>query len=345
VAGAIANEIKIKLTPQEQARLASTQPVNPEAHEAYLKARYYWNLRTEEGLNKSIEYFQQAIEKDPGYALAYAGLADSYGTVATWNVTAPKEAYPRAKAAAFKALEIDEALAEAHASLGAVREEYDWDWLGAEKEFKRAIELNPSYATAHQWYAECLSVMGRHDEAIAEAKRAQELDPLSLIINAVEGRLFFYARRYDEAIAQCRRTLELNAGFYPAHLFLGWAFEQKKLYEQAISEYQKAIAPGQGNPRLAATLARGYAAAGERTEALEIISQVREPSKQRYVSSYVIAQVYAALGDTGRAFQWLDKAYQEHDSQLAWLKAEPGFDSLRSDPRYQELLRRMNFPP
>jgi serine/threonine-protein kinase len=345
VAGAIANEIKIKLTPQEQARLASTQPVNPEAHEAYLKARYYWNLRTEEGLNKSIEYFQQAIEKDPGYALAYAGLADSYGTVATWNVMVPDEAYPRAKAAALKALEIDEALAEAHASLGAVREEYDWDWLGAEKEFKRAIELNPSYATAHQWYAECLSVMGRHDEAIAEAKRAQELDPLSLIINAVEGRLFFYARRYDEAIAQCRRTLELNAGFYPAHLFLGWAFEQKKLYEQAISEYQKAIAPGQGNPRLAATLARGYAAAGERTEALEIISQVREPSKQRYVSSYVIAQVYAALGDTGRAFQWLDKAYQEHDSQLAWLKAEPGFDSLRSDPRYQELLRRMNFPP
>ena len=345
VAQAIANEIKIKVTPQEQARLASARPVNPDAHEAYLKGRYYWNLRTEEGLKKGIEYFQQAIEKDPGYALAYVGLADSYGTVATWNVKAPNEAYPRARAAASKALEIDEALAEAHASLGAVREEYDWDWLGAEKEFKRAIELNPGYATAHQWYAECLSVMGRHDEAIAEAKRAQELDPLSLIINAVGGRVLFYARRYDEAIAQCRRTLDLNAGFYPAHLFLGWALEQEKLYEQAISEYQKAIAPVQGNPRLAATLARGYAVAGKRTEALETISQVRELSKQSYVSSYVTAQAYAALGDTDLAFQWLEKAYQERDSKLAWLKVEPGFDSLRSDPRFQNLLRRMNFPP
>jgi tetratricopeptide (TPR) repeat protein len=187
--------------------------------------------------------------------------------------------------------------------------------------------------------------MGRHDEAIAEAKRAQELDPLSLIINAVGGRVLFYARRYDEAIAQCRRTLDLNAGFYPAHLFLGWALEQEKLYEQAISEYQKAIAPVQGNPRLAATLARGYAVAGKRTEALETISQVRELSKQSYVSSYVTAQAYAALGDTDLAFQWLEKAYQERDSKLAWLKVEPGFDSLRSDPRFQNLLRRMNFPP
>jgi len=345
VAGAIANEIKIKLTPQEQARLASARPVNPEAHEAYLKGRYYWNLRTEEGLKKSSEYFQQAIEKDPGYALAYAGLADTYGVVATWNVMAPKEAYPRAKAAAFKALEMDETLAEAHALLGSAREEYDWDWVGAEKEFKRAIELNPGYATAHQWYAEYLSVMGRHNEAIAEAKRAQELDPLSLMINAIGGRVFFYARRYDEAIAQCRRTLELNPGFYPAHLFLAWAYEQEKRYAEAISEYQKAIAPGQSNPLLAAELARGYVAAGKRTEALTVISQMGELSKRRYVSSYVIAQIYTALGDTGRAFQWLEKAYQERDSQLAWLKAEPGFDSLRSDPRFQNLLRRMNFPP
>jgi tetratricopeptide (TPR) repeat protein len=217
--------------------------------------------------------------------------------------------------------------------------------VGAEKEFKRAIELNPGYATAHQWYAECLSVMGRHKEAIAEAKRAQELDPLSLMINAIGGRVFFYARRYDEAIAQCRRTLELNPGFYPAHLFLAWAYEQEKQYAEAISEYQKAIAPGQSNPLLAAELARGYAAAGKRTEALTIISQMGELSKRRYVSSYVIAQIYTALGDTGRAFQWLEKAYQERDSQLAWLKAEPGFDRLRSDPRFQDLLRRMNFPP
>jgi TolB-like protein/lipopolysaccharide biosynthesis regulator YciM len=344
VASAIAREIKIKLTPQEQARWASTRPVNPEAYELYLKGRYYWNLRTEQGLKKSLEYFQQAIEKDPGYALAYAGLADSYVVLPTWNVMAPKEAYPRAKAAAFKALEMDETLAEAHAALGSARQEYDWDWVGAEKEFKRAIELNPGYASAHQWYAEYLSTMGRHNEAIAEAKRAQELDPLSLMINAIGGRVSFYARRYDEAIAQCRRTLELNAGFYPAHLFLGWAYEQEKLYAEAISEYQKAIAAGEGNPLLAAELARGYAAAGKRTEALTIISQMGEISKRRHVPSYVIAQIYTALGDTGRAFQWLEKAYQERDSQLTWLKAEPGFDSLRPDPRFQDLLRRMNFP-
>jgi serine/threonine-protein kinase len=346
VAGAIANEIKIKLTPQEQARLASARPVNPDAHEAYLKGRYYWNLRTEEGLKKGIEYFQQAIEKDPGYALAYAGLANTYDVLVTWGVMAPKEGYPREKAAAFKALEMDETLAEAHASLGSARACYDWDWVGAEKEYKRAIELDPGYATGHEWYAEYLSAMGRHNEAIAEAKRAQELDPLSLIINAVEGGLvFFYARRYDEAIAQCRRTLELNAGFYPAHLFLGRAYEAEKLYAEAISEYQKAIALEQGNPLLAAELARGYAAAGKRTEAVNIISRLEELSKRRYVSSYVTAQIYTALGDTNQAFAWLEKAYEERPYELVYLNVDLRFDRLRSDLRFQDLLRRMNFPP
>jgi len=345
VAGAIANEIKIKLTPQEQARLASARPVNPEAHEAYLKGRYYWNLRTEEGVKKGIEYFQQAIEKDPGYALAYAGLADSYVLLGDWGLMAPKEAFPRAKAAALKALEMDETLADPHASLGAARVDYDWDWVRAEKEFKRAIELNPGYATAHRCYAEYLSAMGRHNEAIAEAKRAQELDPLSLSINAVEGWVFALARRYDEAIAQCRRTLELNAGFYPAHLYLGWAYEQEKLYAEAISEYQKGIALEQGNPALAAYLAHGYAAAGKRTEALKIISNLRELSKRRYVPPYRIAEIYAVLGDTDQAFGWLEKAYDNRSHQLVFLKVDPLVDSLRSDPRFQDLLRRLNFPP
>jgi serine/threonine-protein kinase len=345
VTRAIAGEVKAVLTPQEQTRLASARPVNPEAHEAYLKGRYSWNLRTEEGLKKGIEYFQQAIEKDPGHALAYAGLADSYDALAYWNLMAPKEAFPRAKAAALKALEMDETLAEAHASLGEARFKYDWDWVGAEKEYKRAIELNPGYATAHGWYAGYLSGMGRHDKAIAEAKRAQELDPLSLSINAGEGWAFFCARRYDEAIAQCRRTLELNVGFYPTHLYLGFAYEQKKLFEQAIAEYQEAIGLGRGKPLLAPYLARGFAAAGKRTEALTIISQMAELSKRRYVSPYGMAQIYAALSDPGRAFQWLDKACQERDTWLVWLKVEPGFDSLHSDPRFQDLLRRMNFPP
>ncbi|MBZ5561928.1 MAG: tetratricopeptide repeat protein [Acidobacteriia bacterium] len=345
VARAIANEIQTRVTPSEERRVASARPVNPEAHEAYLKGRYSSKLSTAEGLKKSVAYFQQAIEKDPGYALAYAGLAESYFFLAGWGVMAPKEAFPRVKSAASKALEMDETLAEAHAFLGAARFNYEWDWVGAEKEFKRAIELNPGYATAHHGYAAYLSCMGRHDEAIAEVKRAQELDPLSVNINASVGWVFFSAGRTDEGIAQYRRTLEIDAGYYPTHLFLGWAYEQQKLYAQAISEYQKAITLEQGNPGLAAALAHAYPAAGKRTEAVKILSQLRELSKTRYVPSSLIASIYAALGDTGRTFQWLEKAYQERDTGLPYLKLDTTFDSLRSDPRFKDLLRRMNFPP
>ena len=345
VAQAIANEIKIKVTPQEQARLAPSRPVSSEAYEAYLKGRYYWNLRTEEGLKKGTEYFQQAIEKDPGYALAYAGLADSYVVMGDWDIMASEEAFPRAKAAALKALDMDETLAEAHVPLGAVKGEYDWDWVGAETEYKRAIELNPSYATAHQWYAELLSRLGRANEAIAEIKRAQELDPLSLIISATSANVLFYARQYEQTVAQCRRTLELNARFAPAHLNLGWAYEQEKLYDEAISEYQKVIALEPHNPAMARNLARSYVAAGKRTEALTIISNLRELSKQRFVSPYGMAQLYTALGDFDQAFAWLGKSYEEHENELTCAKMDPRLDPLRSDPRFQALLRRMNFPP
>jgi len=345
VAQAIANEIKIKVTPQEQVRLARARPVSPEAHEAYLKGRYYWNLRTQEGLKKGIEYFQQAIEKDPGCALAYVGLADSYLNLIGWDLAAPREAYPRAKAAALKALQVDETLAEAHVPLGAAGFAYDWDWAGAEKELRRAIELNPSYATAHNFYAQCLMFMGRHNEALAEIKRAQDLDPVSPIHNTVRGMVFFFARRYDEAVAECQRALELNAGFYPAHLFLAEAYEQERLYDKAISEYRKAIALQEGSTRAAAGLARGYAAAGRRTEALKIISDLRQLSKQRYVSAYGITQTYIALGDFDHAWAWLEKAFEERSFQLIWLKVDPTIDPLRSDPRFQDLLRRVNFPP
>ena len=345
VARAIAEQVRIKLTPEQQARFVPARPVNPEAHDAYLKGRYYWNLRTESGLNKGIDYFQQAVEKDFGYAQAYAGLADSYLLQTAWARMAPREAYPRAKAAALKALEIDETLAEAHTSLGTVELAYEWNWSGAEKEYKRAIELNPSYATAHNFYAMYLSYMGRHDEAIAEIGRAEELDPLSPIINAIGGFVLFFARRYDEAIAQCRRTLELNAGFHPAHLYLGWAYEQKKLYGEAISEYQKAMALEQGSPRLAAGLAGAYAAAGNRTEALKIVSNLTELSKRRYVPPYDIAQIYTALHDFDQACAWLEKAYEERTYLLVMLKVDPRNDPVRSDPRFQDLLRRMNFPP
>jgi TolB-like protein/Flp pilus assembly protein TadD len=344
VAGAIANEIKIKVTPQEQARLANARPVNPDAHEAYLKGRYYWNLRTEGGLKKGIEYFQQAIEKDPGYALAYAGLADAYFSLADYGLMSPSEAYPRVKAAVLKALDIDETLAEAHRPLSAALE-CEWDWAGAEREIKRAIELNPGYATAHQSYAEHLSAMGRHNEAMAEAKRAQELDPVSPSINTAAAQVFFFARRYDEAIAQCRKTLELNAGFHTAHIYLCRAYEQQRLYDEAISECHKAMALDEGNPAPAANLARAYAAAGKRTEALKVLSSLKELSRQRYVSPYQMAYIYAALGDFNQAFAWLERAYQEGSPGLVFLKVDPRVDRLRPDPRFQDLLRRVNFPP
>ena len=347
VAQAIANAIRIKLTPQEQARLAHVRAVSPEAHEAYLKARYYWNLRTDEGRKKSIGYFEQAIERDPSYALAYAGLADSYIVLGEAYLTSPEEAFPRAKAAAFKALELDESLGQPHASLGAVKVDYDWDWVGAEKEYQRAIELSPGYATAHQWYAEYLSPMGRHDEAIAEIQRAQELDPLSPVISAVGGSVLLNARQYDKAIVKCRNTLELSAGFWIGHRCLGQAYEQEKLYEQSIAEYEKVSGPATNNPARSPSLARDYLAVGKRAEALKIFSNLRELSKQRYVPSYqAMAEIYIALGDFDQAFAWLEKAYRARYYGLVLsLKVDPGLDPLRSDPRFRDLLRRMNFPP
>src|SRR5208282_3695229 len=332
----------------EQARLAGARPVNPEAHEAYLKGRFYWNLRSNEGAKKGLEYFQQAIEKDPGYALAYTGLADCYILLGAYGSMPRKEGYARAKEAALKALELDETLGEAHASLGQAKIDYDWDWVGAEKELKRAIELNPGYATAHQRYAAYLSVMGRHNEAIAEAKRAHELDPLSPMINATWGSVFFNARRYDEAIAQLRSTLELNAGLLQAHAYLSFAYEQEKLYEQAISEWQKVIALQHGDPRLSANLARLYAAEGKRTEAMNILSRWEELWKRKYVpcgTANLYVALYAALGDADKAFAQLEKSYEDRCEFLVNLKVQPLYDPLRSDPRFQDLLRRMNFPP
>ncbi len=344
VARAIADQIKANVTPDVQVRLARSNPVNPEAHEAYLRGRYFWSKRTEEGYKKGVGYFEQALEKDPAYALAYTGLADCYYLLATYDFLPPKEAYPRAKGAATKALELDEALAEAHTSLAAVKSEYEWDWLGAEREFKRALELSPNYATGHHWYSDHLGVMGRHEEGIAESKRAQQLDPLSLIINTVVGLRFYQARRYDEAVEQLRKTLEIDPDFAVAHSLLGHTYEQKGQWETAIAEYRKAIRASGGSSYAVPALGHAYAMAGKRDDALRILTDLNQLRKTAYVSPFAIAVIHIALGEKDQAFEWLERAYQEHAPGIVLLKVEPALDPLRSDPRFQDLLRRMNFP-
>ncbi len=293
---------------------------------------------------KGIEYFEQAVEKDPAYAVAYAGLADSYGLLGTYEVLPPKEAMTKAEAAAVKALEIDDTLAEAHTSLGWVRTNYDWDWVGAEKEFQRAIELNPNYATAHHWYAIYLRRLGRHDEAIAAIERAQELDPLSLIINSFVGKIYLDARQVDQAIDHLRKTIEMDPNFAPAHRYLAAAFAIQGRYEEAIAEYKKAITLSGGSTRDRAPLAHTNSMSGRRAEAQKVLEELKALSKEKYVSPYAMALIYTGLGEKDLAFEWLEKAYEERSFWLSFLKVAPSLDPLRSDPRFQDLLRRMNFP-
>ncbi len=347
VARAIASEIRVKLTPQEQARLMSARPVNPEAHELYLKGRYYWNKRTPETLKKSFEYFQQAIEKDPSYALAYAGLADAYLMLGAgeYAVLPPKEAFPKGESAAMKALELDSTLAEAHSTLGYSKDVFDWDWQGAEREFKQAIEFNPNYANAHHWYAGHLTQMGRHAEAIAEARKAESLDPLSLIISAdVAMEALAPAGMYDQAMQQCRKTLEMDPNFAVAHACLSRSYEHKGMHKEAIAEIQNAVNLSGGSLVWVAALGRAYALAGRRDEAIKILNELKARSKREFVPPAGFVGIYAALGDKDQAFAWLEKAYQERSDIIPALKL-PVFDPLRSDPRFQDLLRRVRLPP
>jgi TolB-like protein/DNA-binding winged helix-turn-helix (wHTH) protein/Flp pilus assembly protein TadD len=343
VAQAIAREIHMVVTPEEQTRLAA-RPINPEAYEAYLKGRYFWNKRTEQGFKKGIEYFQQVIEKDPAYARAYAGLADSYNFLGTYDYLPPEDSYPRGRAAATKAIEIDETVAEAHASLAVVLEEYDRDWAGAEKEFKRAIELNPSYASAHQWYAEYLLQMGRHKEAIAEARLARELDPLSLQINSVVGWAFYIAGQYDASIEEYLKALEMDPNYINFYVGLGLSYMEKAMFEEAIAELQKAVTLPGGSPFALAPLGYAHGIADRKREALKVLNQLRVLSEERYISSVDMALVQVGLGENEKALNLLEKAYEEGAYRLTWLKVDPRFGPLRDDPRFQSLLRRMNFP-
>jgi serine/threonine-protein kinase len=344
VARAIAHAVNITLTPQEQARLGAAHPINPAAHEAYLLGRYFWNKRTAEGLTKAFTYFQEAISKDSSYAAAYAGLADYYNVLPFYTRHSPAEEFPQAKAAARKALEIDETLAEAHASMAYITAYYDWDLHGAEREFQRALELNPSNAAAHHSYSRLLVAMGRVDDALAEIERSAALDPVSPILKANTAMILYFGRRYDEAIEQLHGTLELDSSFDVAQWGLGLAYEQKGLYPQAITIMEKAVALSERDANALGSLGHLYAIAGRRRAAEQIIAELQEQAKSNYVSSYHVGLVYAGLGEPDQAMSWLRRAADERSTLLVYLRMDPRLATLHSDRRFQALTRQVGLP-
>jgi serine/threonine protein kinase/Tfp pilus assembly protein PilF len=338
---AIVEALKVQLLAGENQAIKKRYTDNIEAYNLYLKGRYYWNKMTIESFRNAINHFQRAIAKDSTYALAYAGLADSYTGLGDAGLSAipPKEAFLNAKVAVQKALEIDEALAEAHASLGHLKM-HDFDWAGAEREFKRAIELNPNYATTYHMCGFYFALMGKHHEAISYMRRALELDPVSLGINTDLGVLFYFAGQYDQAIAQHRKTLEMDPGFIRAYVTLGSTYGQKGMYKEAIDAFEKALELSGDRLKIAA-LARAYARAGKREKALQIIEELEQLSRQRYISPYCIALIYASLDERDKAMEWLQKAYEKHVSELIYMKVDPYLDNLRSDPRFTKLLKKI----
>ena len=346
VAGDIADQIEANLTPGRRARLAGTRGVDAEAYEAYLKGRYYFNQRTVEALNKSIECFEQAVGKDPNYALAYSGLADTYALLGFRGRVPSQDALLRAKAAALKAIELRDALSDPHASLAFIAETHEWDWATAEREYKRALELNPDDARAHHWYAGYLTYVGRIDQGIAEEMRARELDPLSLPINnALAGR-FLAAGRYDEAFGQVQKTLELDAHFPQAHQTLGWAYLNKGNPGEALREFQSALQlSGAEDTDLMLDLGFAYARTGHRDEARKILAKLKEFRHRGLAMSGSVGILYGALGESDEAFAWLDQAQAERDPELTYIKVGRRFEPLRHDPRFEELVRRVGLLP
>jgi serine/threonine-protein kinase len=341
IAKQVCVKLGLKLTAEEEKRLSKRYTDNSEAYQLYLKGRYFWNRRTEEGMKKGVGYFKEAIEKDSAYALAYAGLADSYVQLANYGFAAPKEAMPKAKESALKALDIDEKLAEAHTALGFISERYDWNLLDAEQRYKRAIALNRNYPTAHLWYAYYLGDRRRFDDALAESRRAQELDPLWLMAGATVGWVFYFARRYDEAVEQFQKTLEIDPHFWVAHDYLARVYFQKRMYDEAIATFRKANTLSPATPVLIAELGYTHAILGMRSEAEKALEELKELSKRRYVPAFWFAFLYSGLGEKDRAMEWLEKAYEERSGVFGYLEAEPMFDRFCSDPRVMDFLRRI----
>jgi TolB-like protein/Tfp pilus assembly protein PilF len=340
VVRSIASQIHIALTEEQQKRFATPRQLSPEAYDAYLKGRYYWNKRTGASMQKAEQYFQQAIDHDPNYAAAYSGLVDCNSGLAWHGFKSPAEALPKAYAAARKALEIDSESAEAHASLGLAMSHH-WDWSGAEAEFKRALQLDPQYANAHHWYADYLSMQRSHNEAVAEAKRALELDPLNLMISTWLGLRYYLARDYSRAIEENRGTVELDPNFAAGHLLLGEDYVQAGLHNEAISELKRAADLSGDSPLYEAQVAVALALAGRNRDALRIVHELETTARTHYVSPYGVAQIYAALNQKENTFKWLQAAYEDHAVWIGYLDVDPIFDRYHSDERFEHLLRRV----
>ncbi|HSQ59601.1 MAG TPA: tetratricopeptide repeat protein [Acidobacteriota bacterium] len=341
VARAIAEEIRVQLTPGDTEGLARARRVDPEAYEEYLRGRFHWARRSEEGMRKAIEHFGRSIALDPAYASAYAGLADLYMTMGIFNFLPPGEAFTRARSAATRALALDASSAEGLLPLAGVQFHADWDFEAALASYRRVIELAPNLADAHHWYADILSAMGRHEEAVAESRAALRLDPLSLAVNTDVGLHLFYARRYDEAIAQQKRTLELDPTFGPALRSLGGAHEEKREFDEAIRCYQRAHELAKDELSARALLAHAYAVAGREAEARALLAELRAAAATRYVSKYALAAIHVGLGERDLALDLLEEAFTARDRGMVWLGVSPRFDPLRDEPRFQEILGRL----
>jgi len=344
ISNEISEKLRLQLTHAQKKRLIRHQTEDAEAYRIYLKGRHHWNKWTEEGFYKAIEYFQQAIDKDPAYALAHVGVADSYVLLGWNSYLPPKNAFPKAKAAALKALQLDKDLGEAHAPLAAVLWLYDWHWQNAEKEFKRSLELNPTYPTANHWHAEYVMTMGRHAEAIAQMKGSQQLDPLSLIINVAIGWAHYMARRNDEALEHLLQTVDLDPNYPVTYWILGLVYRTTGRYDLAISEGEKGVRLSGGSPMVLASLAHSYGKAGRPEEATQILGDLTELAKQKYVAPHFFAGIYIGLGENDRALDYLEKSYEDHSHWLIYLHFDPTMDDLRNEPRFQDLLKRVGLP-
>jgi TolB-like protein/Tfp pilus assembly protein PilF len=344
IARQVADKVKIILTPEEHASLGKNRQVNPEAHELYLKARYHWNKRSEEGVRKALSYFRRAIDFDPTDAQAHAGLADVYNILGYYNSLPPMEAYAEAKASALKALQLDNSLAEPHATLGVIKRDFEWDWAGAEVEFQRAIEISPGFAEAYHWNSTLLSMMGKHSEALQEKRRALALDPLSVVIRSDLGRMFYFSGDYDRALEQYRAALDMDPNFGSAHLWLANVYEQKGQFEDALAELQTGMRLSSDSTYALAKWGHACGVAGKADEARAALHQLHERSKQKYVSPYDISMVHLGLNELDEAFAWLEKAFEDRSIWLGYLNVEPQLDRLRSDPRFQSLHRRVGLP-